>query len=138
MTRPIVFFIDDDPNILQAIVRITRREQYQVATFDDPLKALAELATREIAVVVADQRMPGMTGTEFLEKVRIQCPDTIRMILSGDAEIDSILSAINQGKIFHFITKPCGDDDLKSAINEAIKPEYFLPLAYCRHRLSTP
>jgi len=93
MTRPIVFFIDDDPNILQAIVRITRREQYQVATFDDPLKALAELATREIAVVVADQRMPGMTGTEFLEKVRIQCPDTIRMILSGDAEIDSILSA---------------------------------------------
>lgn len=125
MTKPIVFFIDDEPDILQSILRITRHEQYKVETFDDPRKALAELVTREVAVVVADQRMPGMTGTELLEKVRIQCPNTIRMILSGDAEIDSVLSAINKGKIFHFITKPCGDDDLKSAINEAIK-QYFL------------
>ncbi|MFH0785064.1 MAG: HD domain-containing phosphohydrolase [Pseudomonadota bacterium] len=126
MTKPIVFFIDDEPNILQAIVRITRREQYQVIAFDDPLKALAEMAAREVAVVVADQRMPGMTGTELLEQVRIQWPDTIRMILSGDSEISSVLSAINQGKIFHFITKPCGDDDLKSAINEALNQHFLI------------
>jgi response regulator RpfG family c-di-GMP phosphodiesterase len=77
MTRPIVFFIDDEPNILQAILRITRHEHYQVATFNDPLKALAELATREVAVVIADQRIPGMTGTELLEKVSVQSPNTI-------------------------------------------------------------
>lgn len=126
MTTPIVFFVDDEPNVLQAIVRITRREQYQVVTFEDPQSALAELATTEVAVIVADQRMPGMNGTELLEKVRIQCPNTIRMILSGDAEIDSILSAINQGKIFHFITKPCSDDDLKSAINDAINQHFLI------------
>lgn len=126
MTRPVVFFIDDEPNILQAIIRSTRHEQYQVVTFEDPLKALAELATTEVAVVIADQRMPGMTGTELLEKVRVQYPNTIRMILSGDTEIDSILSAINKGKIFHFIRKPCGDNDFKSAINEAIKQHFLI------------
>lgn len=126
MTKPIVFFIDDEPNILQAILRITRREHYQVATFDDPFKALAELAKQEVAVVVADQRMPGMTGAELLERVRIQNPNTIRMILSGDAEIGSIVSAINKGKIFHFITKPCRDEDLKSAINEAVKQHFLI------------
>ncbi|MFH2124083.1 MAG: HD domain-containing phosphohydrolase [Pseudomonadota bacterium] len=126
MTKPIVFFIDDEPNILQAIFRITRHEQYQVATFDDPLKALEEMATKDVAVVVADQRMPVMTGSELLEKIRVQYPNTVRIMLSGDAEIDSILSAINKGKIFHFIRKPCGDVDLKSAINEAIKQNFLI------------
>lgn len=120
MKRPIVFFIDDEPSILKSITRLTSEEEYDVITFNDPRRALAELDKREVAVVVADQRMPEMTGTELLEKVRIKWPNATRMILSGNAEIDLILSAINQGKIFHFITKPWNDNELKSAITEAI------------------
>lgn len=126
MTKPVVFFIDDETNILQAIRRITRHEPYQVITFEDPHQALEELAAREVAVVVADQQMPGMNGSELLEQVRTRHPDTIRMILSGHAELESVLSAINKGKIFHFITKPCGDNDLRSAINEAVKQHLLI------------
>jgi len=111
MTKPIVFFVDDEPNILKAITRVTNKEPYDVFTFNDPRKALAELDKIEAAVVVADQRMPEMTGTELLEIVKIKYPNTTRMILSGYADITSILSAINQGKIFYFITNMMGKID---------------------------
>ncbi len=121
MERPAVFFIDDEPSILKSIIRITLEEPYDVFTFNDPREALAELEKKEPAVVVSDQRMPGMTGTELLGKVKDKYPDATRIILSGHTEIEAILSAINQGKIFQFITKPWKEDELKSAINEAIK-----------------
>jgi response regulator RpfG family c-di-GMP phosphodiesterase len=126
MTKPIVFFVDDEPNILKAITRVTNKEPYDVFTFNDPRKALAELDKIEAAVVVADQRMPEMTGTELLEIVKIKYPNTTRMILSGYADITSILSAINQGKIFYFITKPWKGDELKSAITEAINRHHLI------------
>jgi putative nucleotidyltransferase with HDIG domain len=120
MTRPTVFFVDDEQNILKSITRLTRDEPYDVFTFDDPREALKELDKREVAVVVADQLMPVMTGTELLEKVKSKWPNTTRMVLSGFTDITTLLSLINQGKIFHFIVKPWDNGEFKMAMNEAI------------------
>lgn len=121
MTRPIVLFIDDDINILKSITRITSEEPYDILTFNDPRKALVELDRIEAAVVVADLQMPEMAGIELLEIVRTKCPNATRMVLSGTLTSLSLLSAINKGEIFHFISKPWKEEELKSAIIEAIK-----------------
>lgn len=120
MPRPIVFFIDDEISILNSISRITSEEPYDVLTFNDPRKALEELDKKEAAVVVVDLQMPEMTGIELLEIVKTKCPNATRMVLSGVQTSLSLLSAINKGEIFHYITKPWQEEELKSAIIEAI------------------
>ncbi len=117
---PVVFFIDDEPSVLKSIIRLTQGAPYEVFTFDDPQKAIAEFEKHEVAVVVSDQMMPSMKGTTCLAMVREEWPETIRMIFSGFTDFESILPAINYGKIFHFIAKPWNDDELLAAINDAI------------------
>ncbi len=129
--RPTVFFVDDEPRILDSIVRLTNGAPYDVFTFDDPNKAIAELEKQEVAVVVSDQMMPAMTGTAFLEMVKAEWPDTVRMLFSGFTDIENILSAINYSKIFHFIAKPWNDDEFLLAINDAIA-QYTLIKEYKR------
>lgn len=82
---------------------------------------LRVLETEPIGVVVTDQRMPGMTGSEFLCKVKFLHPDTVRFVLSGYTEFNSIADAINQGAIYKFLTKPWDDDLLRQHIAEAFE-----------------
>jgi response regulator RpfG family c-di-GMP phosphodiesterase len=116
-----VLFVDDEPNILDSIRRQLRKS-FEILTATSGIEALALLKdTGPVAVVVSDMRMPGMNGAELLTKVRDQYPDTIRMILSGQADLESTIAAINNGHIFRFLTKPCQEEALRAAVTAGIE-----------------
>ncbi len=90
-------------------------------TTTDPAEGLQLLALNHVQVVISDQRMPQMSGTEFLNRVRELHPDTIRMVLSGYTDLQSITDAINKGAIWRFLTKPWEDDALRQLVREAFR-----------------
>ncbi|MCL4779551.1 MAG: response regulator [Gammaproteobacteria bacterium] len=115
-----VLFVDDEPNILDSIRRQLRKS-FDIVTATSGAEALALLKdTGPVALVVSDMRMPGMNGAELLTRIRDQYPDTVRMILSGQADLDSTISAINDGHIFRFLTKPCNEDALRAAVRAGL------------------
>lgn len=102
-----VLCVDDDPNILRAYSR-TLRSKFELDTAASGEEAIRILAERgPYAVVVSDMRMPGMDGVELLRRVRETAPDTVRMMLTGNADQQTAIDAVNEGHIFRFITKPC-------------------------------
>ncbi len=123
-----ILFVDDEPNVLEGIKRQLRK-RYDVATAAGGDEGLSALETDgPFAVVVSDMKMPGMNGAQFLTHVREREPDAVRMILSGQAELESTITAINQGNIFRFLTKPCDTDSLAVAL-EAGLTQYRLVIA---------
>jgi response regulator RpfG family c-di-GMP phosphodiesterase len=116
-----ILFVDDDPNILAGFQRQLRK-QFAVETAVGPGAGLELLRSwRDYAVVVADMRMPEMSGVEFLVKVRGMAPDLVLMMLTGNADQATAVEAINQGNIFRFLNKPCPPDDLVSALEAALR-----------------
>jgi response regulator RpfG family c-di-GMP phosphodiesterase len=118
-TTRTLLLVDDEPNILSALNRTLRREGYQILTANSAAQALDLLVSHKVGVILSDQRMPLMTGVEFLRKVKALYPKTIRMVLSGYTELESVTSAINEGAIFKFLTKPWEDELLLKNICEA-------------------
>ena len=116
---PTLLLVDDEMHILSAMKRLLRREGYEILTANSGEEGLAVLRERSVDVIVSDQRMPGMTGIEFLREAKVLRPDTIRLVLSGYTDIDSITGAINEGAIFRFLTKPWDDEQLKAQIADA-------------------
>jgi len=114
-----LLLVDDEENILLSLRRLLRRDGYSIHLAHSGEEGLAILAQQPIGVVVTDQRMPAMTGSEFLGKVKESYPDTFRIVLSGYTEINSITDAINRGAIYKFLTKPWDDDLLRGHIAEA-------------------
>src|SRR5581483_11619317 len=101
-----ILFVDDEPNVLAAFQRQLRK-QFSVETALGPQEGLAALQnSRDYAVVVADMRMPEMNGVEFLIKVKATAPDVVRMMLTGNADQNTAIEAINEGNIFRFLNKP--------------------------------
>ena len=115
-----VLLVDDEESILKAIKRALRHEVYDVITANCPDDALKILEKGDIDVVLSDLKMPRMSGLSFLKKVKAMYPDIVRVILTGHAELKIAISAINEGEIFRFLTKPWEDDMLKLTIREAI------------------
>ena len=116
-----ILFVDDDPNILSAYTR-TLHKRYRMATASGGEEALQIIQTDgPFAVVVSDMRMPGMDGVALLTHVRNFNPDTVRIMLTGNADMGTAIEAVNQGNIFRFLTKPCEPDDLALALDGAIK-----------------
>jgi response regulator RpfG family c-di-GMP phosphodiesterase len=116
-----ILFVDDEPNVLDAFQRQLRK-QFPVETAVGPNAGLAALANwQDFAVVVADMRMPEMNGVEFLVKVRDMAPDLVRLMLTGNADQQTAIDAINEGSIFRFLTKPCPTEKLVGAINAALR-----------------
>jgi len=113
--------VDDEENILSALKRVLRREGYRTLTAGSGAQGLAILAANEVDVIVSDQRMPVMTGVEFLRKAKERHPDTVRMVLSGYTDLQSVTDAINEGAIYKFLTKPWDDALLKANIEEAFR-----------------
>ncbi|MFA7476141.1 MAG: response regulator, partial [Castellaniella sp.] len=105
--------------ILNALTRLLRRDGYRILTANNAPQALELLARHEVQVIVSDQRMPEMTGTEFFSKVKEMYPATTRMILSGYTDLKSVTEAINHGAIYKFITKPWDDESLRKDIEQA-------------------
>jgi len=114
-----VLFVDDEVNILKALQRLLRTERMNVLCASRGEEALELLQKHPVQVVVSDQRMPEMTGVDFLSRVRERSPDIVRMMLTGYTEMDIAVDAINQGEIYRLITKPWNDDELRATIRQA-------------------
>ena len=119
--RRTLLVLDDEENILRALTRVFRRENYQVLAASTANQAFDLLATHAVQVVMSDQRMPGMSGTEFLSQVKALYPDTMRIVLSGYTDLASVTDAINRGAIYKFLTKPWDDDVLCAQVQEAFQ-----------------
>lgn len=120
-TRPRVLCVDDEPNVLEGLALHLRR-RHDVLTATSGAAGL-EILKREqgIAVVMSDMRMPGMDGAAFLGAARHVCADTTRMLLTGHADVDAAISAVNEGQIFRFLTKPCPPAALLAAMSAAVE-----------------
>lgn len=114
-----LLLVDDEPHVCASLSRALRREAYTIHVAHDAGEALAVLAEHEVDVVLSDQRMPGKQGTELLNEVMRRHPATIRMILSGAAEVSDITAAMDTGAIYKFLTKPIDPGLLRANVNEA-------------------
>lgn len=121
LNKPVrhLLLVDDEESILKALQRMLRREGYVIHLAASGEEGLAILAREPIGVIITDQRMPAMTGSQFLSKVKETYPDTIRIVLSGYTELNSITDAINRGAIYKFLTKPWDDQLLREQIADA-------------------
>ncbi len=115
-----ILFVDDDRNLLAACERTLRR-QFNLETVDSGEAGLARMAgSGSYAVVVADRQMPGMDGIEFLSRVRRESPDTIRIMLTGNTDLEATIRVVNEGNLFRFLTKPCPPELLTKALQDAL------------------
>lgn len=113
-----ILYVDDEENNLFSF-KAAFRIKYQVYTAisgDEALKALGE---KPVHIIITDQRMPNMTGVEFLEKVIEIYPDPMRILLTGYADMGAVVDAVNKGKIFHYLTKPWNEEELDMTITRA-------------------
>lgn len=110
--RTRVLFVDDERNVVEGLSQLLHRSDYAVATAPGPEQALALLQREPADIVVSDHRMPTMTGLAFLGLVRDRLPHTVRIILTGHAEADVAIRAINEGEIYRFLIKPCSRTEL--------------------------
>lgn len=116
-----ILCVDDEQSILNALKRLLRKEGYQLYFANSGTEGLDVLKAHEVQMVISDQRMPQMNGTEFLAEVKALYPDALRIILTGYSDIDSITQSINQGHIYKFFFKPWNDHRLKVEIRQALE-----------------
>ena len=116
-----VLFVDDEENVLRSLKRLAMDEDYEVLTALSGQEGLEVLKANELAVIVSDQRMPKMSGAEFLERAGELSPDTVKIILTGYADTAAAIDAINKGGAYRYVSKPWNDDDLLSTIRTAVE-----------------
>lgn len=118
--RPRVLLVDDEPLVLDALVR-TLRLSFETETATSGAEALERLASSPaFAVIVSDMRMPGMTGADLLRRASSAAPETTRVLLTGQADLESAIAAINEGNVFRFLRKPCPPDELRRGLDAAV------------------
>ncbi|XGV99470.1 MAG: SpoIIE family protein phosphatase [Leptolyngbya sp. BL-A-14] len=119
VTKLKLMVVDDEPDNLDLLYRTFRRN-FEVITAESAIDALQILEQQgEMAIIISDQRMPEMLGTEFLSKTVDRYPDTIRIVLTGYTDVEDLVEAINAGKVFKYITKPWNPDQLRSVVEQA-------------------
>ena len=116
-----LLFVDDEPSIVKALSRVFYQENYEVITAWTAKEGLEKFATGTIHLVITDFMMPGMNGAQFLQEVKKRSPDTIRIMLTGHANTDAVMGAINEGAVYKFILKPWNDDDLRVTVALALE-----------------
>lgn len=116
-----IMFVDDEVNILSSLKRLFRPLGYRILTAEGGALGLDLMQQERVDLVVSDMRMPEMSGAEFLEKVRENWPDTIRILLTGYAEIGATIEAINKGQIYRYISKPWEDNDITLIVKHALQ-----------------
>lgn len=119
--KPKMLVVDDEPDNLDLLYRTFRRD-FNVLRAESGVMALEILAAEgEVAVIISDQRMPEMKGTEFLSKTVPQFPDTMRIILTGFTDVEDLVEAINSGQVYKYITKPWDPNELKAVVQRAVE-----------------
>lgn len=115
-----VLYVDDEQNNLISF-KATFRIKYNVHTAISGEEAIKILNNTPIDIIITDQRMPNMTGVEFLESILEQYPDPMRILLTGYADLNAVIDAVNKGKIFHYLTKPWNEEELDMTIKRAFE-----------------
>lgn len=121
VTSPIVLLVDDEPDALESTRAALFREPYEIVMANSATQALAVLDTTDVSVVISDEKMPDMEGSELLVRVRREFPSVIRILLTGHASISSALKAINEGAVYRYLQKPVSADALSRVIGEALQ-----------------
>ncbi|CAN7635204.1 response regulator [Acidovorax delafieldii] len=116
-----LLLVDDEPNILTALRRLLRQDGYRIDSETDPNAAIERLQSEDYDLIISDQRMPQMTGLDFLRLAKELRPHSIRIVLSGYTDLNSVTSAINEGSIYKFLTKPWDAAQLRGHIAAAIR-----------------
>ncbi|MHB1292355.1 MAG: putative bifunctional diguanylate cyclase/phosphodiesterase [Sulfuricella sp.] len=116
-----LLLVDDEDNITAALVRLLRQDGYQVLTANSARSALDILEKHTAGVVLTDQRMPEMSGVELLSEIKELYPDTVRMVLSGHADLESVTEAVNRGAVYKYLTKPWDNAMLRANVHEAFR-----------------
>lgn len=118
-----VLVIDDEKQVVKTIGRVLKKEGIRFSAAQSAEEALSEIQDRQepFSLIISDQRMPGMTGARFFEKVKNQSPDTVRFLLTGYSDMDALIEAVNRGAIHRYIKKPWNTDQLVSSINEGLE-----------------
>lgn len=116
-----LLFVDDEPSVLRALQRIFLEEDYKILTATQGEEALRLLDQHRVQLVISDHRMPGMTGAEMLREIKQRYPEIIRIMLTGFADVQSIMGAVNEGAVYKFITKPWNDEDLRLTVSLALQ-----------------
>lgn len=116
-----ILLVDDEANVLSALKRALFDEPLEIVSATSAEDALEIMKEQNFKVVISDERMLGMQGSEFLSQVRASYPDSIRMMLTGHATLEAAMKAVNEGEIYRFFSKPWNDRDLIFAIRSAIE-----------------
>ncbi len=116
-----LLLVDDEPNVVAALRRLLRADGYRILSANSGPEGLELLAHNPVDIIVSDQRMPGMTGVQFLRQAKVLHPHTIRIVLSGHTELQSVTDAINEGAVYRFLTKPWNDVQLRDFIEQAFE-----------------
>ncbi|HJW57599.1 MAG TPA: ATPase, T2SS/T4P/T4SS family [Burkholderiaceae bacterium] len=116
-----ILLVDDEPNVLSALRRVFRQENYEIVCCTDPVDALARLRNEIFHVVITDYMMPKMNGGDLLRQARTVRPDMIRIMLTGHADVNAVVSAVKTGAVYKFILKPWNDDDLRVTLALALE-----------------
>jgi serine/threonine-protein kinase len=117
--RPRILLLDDEERILNALSALFRYK-YQVFTATDGEQALAILKQCHVHVVISDQRMPAMTGIEFLRRAKVVSPNTVRVLLTGFSDLSAIIDSVNEGEVYRFLNKPWGNQEIQAVVGDAV------------------
>ena len=115
-----ILIVDDEPANLRALERLLR-DDYTVLTAQSGVEALSLLEQHDVALIVTDQRMPGMTGIELLDKTVPLRPHMVRILLTGYTDVSALIQAINSGNVYRYLTKPWDNDDLRMTVSRAVE-----------------
>ncbi|MFQ5670109.1 MAG: ATPase, T2SS/T4P/T4SS family [Acidobacteriota bacterium] len=116
-----LLFVDDEPQMLSGLRRVFHRENYKILTATSGQEALELMEAHPVQLILTDHRMPGMLGCELLTRIKQRWPETIRIMLTGHADVQAIMGAVNEGAVYKFMTKPCDDHDLRLTIALALE-----------------
>ncbi len=120
-TRLTILLVDDEAMILKTLQRLLVRHDWDIVIAESGAQALEIMAQRSIALLLTDQRMPEMNGLELLREVKASYPDTVRIVLTGYAEMDVVVKSINEGEVYRFLTKPWNNAELLKTVHEALQ-----------------
>lgn len=118
-----LLLVDDEVNVLKSLMRLLHAHNYRLLMAASGAEALALMAREPVDLVISDMRMPHMDGAELLAKIRQQWPDTMRLLLTGHADMTQTVAAINQGEIYRYIAKPWHDDELLLIVAQALEQQ---------------
>jgi two-component system, probable response regulator PhcQ len=120
-TKSGILIVDDEPHMIAALKRVFLDDPYRIYGAEDSIKAMEILSAHPIKVVISDEKMPGILGSEFLAVVARRFPNIIRIMLTGHGDIDVARKAINEGEIHKLFLKPCENSEFRMAVRDAVQ-----------------